>query len=176
MIEGSGSGSIPLTVGSGSGRPKNMWIRIRIWIRNTAKNVQNRRDKKIQCCADPGCLDPGFEFCPAQIQGQKDSRIPDPRQRISVFSPKKCVKSSRKSEIWSRMFIPGKKRYSFFQLYFFLQFLVIETLDPDPNYLKMWVPDPYLDSDSMETLFWSCSVKKKTLFRDIGSSSNIYTR
>jgi hypothetical protein len=27
MIEG--SGSIPLTSGSGSGRPKNMWIRIR---------------------------------------------------------------------------------------------------------------------------------------------------
>ncbi len=32
MIEGSGSGSIPLTNGSGSGRTKNMWIR---WIRNT---------------------------------------------------------------------------------------------------------------------------------------------
>jgi hypothetical protein len=32
MIEG--SGSIPLTSGSGSGRPKNMWIRIR----NTDKN------------------------------------------------------------------------------------------------------------------------------------------
>jgi hypothetical protein len=28
-IEGSRSGSIPLTSGSGSGRPKNMWIRIR---------------------------------------------------------------------------------------------------------------------------------------------------
>ncbi len=39
MIEGSGSGSIPLTSGSGSGsrRPKNMWIRwIRIRIRNAA--------------------------------------------------------------------------------------------------------------------------------------------
>jgi hypothetical protein len=37
MIEG--SGSIPLTSGSGSGRPKNMWIRwirFRIRIRNTA--------------------------------------------------------------------------------------------------------------------------------------------
>jgi hypothetical protein len=34
MIEG--SGSIPLTSGSGSWRPKNMWIRIRI--RNTVKN------------------------------------------------------------------------------------------------------------------------------------------
>jgi hypothetical protein len=30
MIEGSGSGSIHLTSGSGSGRPKNMWIR---WVR-----------------------------------------------------------------------------------------------------------------------------------------------
>jgi hypothetical protein len=36
MIEGSGSGSIPLTSGSGSLWPKNMWIRIRIRIRNTA--------------------------------------------------------------------------------------------------------------------------------------------
>jgi hypothetical protein len=39
MIEGSGfgPGSIPLTSGSGSGRPNNMWIRIR----NTTYN---------QCC------------------------------------------------------------------------------------------------------------------------------
>jgi hypothetical protein len=39
VIEGSRSGSIPLTDGSGSRRPKNMWIRwirIRIRIRNTA--------------------------------------------------------------------------------------------------------------------------------------------
>ncbi len=35
--EGSGSGSIPLTSGSGSRRPKNMWIRW-IRIRNTATN------------------------------------------------------------------------------------------------------------------------------------------
>jgi hypothetical protein len=36
MIEGSESGSIPLTSGSGSWRPKNTWIRlIRIRIRNT---------------------------------------------------------------------------------------------------------------------------------------------
>ena len=34
MIEGTGSGSIPLT--SGSGRPKNMWIQ---WIRKTGKNT-----------------------------------------------------------------------------------------------------------------------------------------
>ncbi len=38
MIEG--SGSIPVTNGSGSGsrRPKNMWIRFRIRIRNTGSN------------------------------------------------------------------------------------------------------------------------------------------
>jgi hypothetical protein len=35
MTERSGSGSIPLTNGSGSGRPKNLWIRW-ILIRNTA--------------------------------------------------------------------------------------------------------------------------------------------
>ncbi len=39
MIEESGSGSIPLTNGSGSGRPKNMWIRW-IQIRNTAFTEQ----------------------------------------------------------------------------------------------------------------------------------------
>ncbi len=33
---GSGSGSIPLTSGSRSGRPKSMWIR---WIRNTGPDV-----------------------------------------------------------------------------------------------------------------------------------------
>jgi hypothetical protein len=42
MIKGSGpgAGSIPLTggSGSGSGRPKNMWIRIR----NTANNISGR--------------------------------------------------------------------------------------------------------------------------------------
>ena len=35
LIKRSGSGSIPLTSGYGSGRPNNMWIRW-IWIRNTA--------------------------------------------------------------------------------------------------------------------------------------------
>jgi hypothetical protein len=35
MIEGSGSGAVSLTNGSGSGRPKNIWI-LRIRIRNTA--------------------------------------------------------------------------------------------------------------------------------------------
>ncbi len=38
MIEGSGSGFIPLTRGSGSRRPKNIWIRqIPIWSRNTGR-------------------------------------------------------------------------------------------------------------------------------------------
>ncbi len=51
----------------------------------------------------------------------------------------------------------GKKRYSFFHLYFFLQFLIIETLDPDPNYLKceirirIWIRIQW-------KRFWSCSV------------------
>jgi hypothetical protein len=47
MIEGSGagSGSKPLTSGSGSGRPKNMWIRrIRIRILNTGRNAFNIRE------------------------------------------------------------------------------------------------------------------------------------
>jgi hypothetical protein len=52
MIEGSGSGFIPLTSGSGSGsgRPKNMWIRIRIGTlvfnvcpRSGARSVRTRK-------------------------------------------------------------------------------------------------------------------------------------
>jgi hypothetical protein len=43
VVEGSGSGSIPLTNGSGSGMPKKMWIRIRN--RNTA-----RRNTVLKIC------------------------------------------------------------------------------------------------------------------------------
>ncbi len=51
MIEG----SIPLTSGSGSGRPKNMWIRwIRLRIRNTAQNW-NKRTHAALCEHWPGC-------------------------------------------------------------------------------------------------------------------------
>ncbi len=42
MVEGSGSGSVPLTNGSGSRMPKNMWIRW-IRIRNTDFNWPDRR-------------------------------------------------------------------------------------------------------------------------------------
>jgi hypothetical protein len=41
IIEGSGSGSIPLTSGSGSGRPKNMWSR---WIR--IRNTGSLKSKR----------------------------------------------------------------------------------------------------------------------------------
>ncbi len=47
MIEGSGSGAIPLTIGSGSGMPKNMWIRwVRIRIRNTGLRITIRHFHK----------------------------------------------------------------------------------------------------------------------------------
>jgi hypothetical protein len=39
LKEGLGSGSIPLTIGSGSGRPTNMWIR---WIRVRIRNTEGR--------------------------------------------------------------------------------------------------------------------------------------
>ncbi len=53
MIEGSGSGSIPLTNGSGSGRPKNKWIRW-IRIRNTDRKIaglmeKNRVEDEVKC-------------------------------------------------------------------------------------------------------------------------------
>jgi hypothetical protein len=41
-----------------------------------------------------------------------------------------------------------KKAFENFQLYFFLDFLVIKTLDPDPDSLEML--DLYLDLDSMK--------------------------
>jgi hypothetical protein len=49
---GSGSGSIPLTSGSGSRRPKNMWIRW-IRIRNTAFRYYEKQDR---------CLSQYFSF------------------------------------------------------------------------------------------------------------------
>ena len=50
MVEGSGSGSIPLTSGSGSGRPKNMWI-LWIRIRNTDKKIVDNSSQWIECHA-----------------------------------------------------------------------------------------------------------------------------
>ncbi len=64
MIEGSGSGSIPLTSGSGSWRPKNTWIRIRI--RNTASNWWIRI-REAQRHVDPVDPDPQHWFW-----GEKD--------------------------------------------------------------------------------------------------------
>ncbi len=51
MIERSGSGSIPLTSGSGSGRPKNMWLR---WIR--IRNTAGKDSALPACVTDPWTL------------------------------------------------------------------------------------------------------------------------
>jgi hypothetical protein len=71
LIEGSGSGSIPLTSGSGSGswRPKNMWVRIR----NTGVVDRHRFDAYLdpdrhQNDADPH-LDPTSSF--KHVENQK---------------------------------------------------------------------------------------------------------
>jgi hypothetical protein len=51
MAEASGSGSIPLTSESGSGRPKNKWIRwilIRIRIRNNAYRRILRNNTRLR--------------------------------------------------------------------------------------------------------------------------------
>ncbi len=59
--------------------------------------------------ADLGCLsripDPNFFHPGSRVQGEKDSRIPDPysHQRISILTQKVV---SKLSEIWSGMFIP----------------------------------------------------------------------
>jgi hypothetical protein len=52
MIEGSGAvaGSIPLTSGSGSGRPKNMWIR---WIRIQIRTRNTDFYLGFFCCTEP---------------------------------------------------------------------------------------------------------------------------
>jgi hypothetical protein len=52
MIEGSGSGSIPLTNGSGSRRPKKMWVRIRnTAMRKCRVHSWNTTRKNIHCRA-----------------------------------------------------------------------------------------------------------------------------
>jgi hypothetical protein len=90
MIEGSGSGvgsgSIPLTNGSGSGRPKNMWIRwIRIWmrirIRNTdlMKNVyfQEGEDKRV-CKLKPLVPEMSEEDVRKAVEPLVSSSVADP--------------------------------------------------------------------------------------------------
>ncbi len=57
MIEGSGSGSIPLTNVSGSGWPKNMWIR---WIRIRIRNTVYKYERNKQCCC---CTGWDLTFC-----------------------------------------------------------------------------------------------------------------
>ncbi len=54
MIEGSGSGSISLTSGSGSERPKNMWIR---WIR-----IRNTPALRISSCWLDQVPEPAFAY------------------------------------------------------------------------------------------------------------------
>ncbi len=48
MREGSGSGSIPLTSGSGSGRPKNMWIPFGSGSSTLLKSMFRGREKYFQ--------------------------------------------------------------------------------------------------------------------------------
>jgi hypothetical protein len=45
--EGFRSGSVPLTNGFGSGRPKNIRIRFRIRISNTGKKITNKKKNKL---------------------------------------------------------------------------------------------------------------------------------
>jgi hypothetical protein len=76
MLEGSGSGSIPLTTGSRSGRPKNMWIRwIRIRIRGSGSGTMTKSSKIFrklkkasnlyarQASPEPVDKDPLFVVC-----------------------------------------------------------------------------------------------------------------
>ncbi len=51
MIEGSGSGSIPLTSGSGSGRPKNMWIPSRVLQKISIQNEDLCRENRYWVCS-----------------------------------------------------------------------------------------------------------------------------
>jgi hypothetical protein len=88
MIEGSGSVSLTIGSGCGSGRPKNIWILrigMGIRIRNTGSDtVYNSFYVIVGSVVDPGCLsrilDP--DFYPYQIP---DLRFPisDPGPRNS---------------------------------------------------------------------------------------------
>ena len=108
-----GSGSIPLTNGSGSGRPKNIRIP---WIR-----IPNTYD---QCCGsgmlipDPTFFHPGSEL--------SHPRSPDPgssSKNLSILTPKKAKKwflSSKKYDPGCSSRIP----------------------DPDADFLPSRIPDP----------------------------------
>ncbi len=89
MIEG--SGSIPLTSGSGSWRPKNMWIRTQIRIRNTVWNwtsfVLCLQDEQLALLVDP-VLDTedrnmdGFIDYPEYIAATLKQRIKDKQRAV----------------------------------------------------------------------------------------------
>jgi hypothetical protein len=87
----SGSGSIPLTSGSGSGRPKNMWIRkIRIRIRNTGK--KEGRSNEIAVNAIYAQLHFIYTLCLKQMDGMARLRsIPIPYSYRYLPVPFICI-------------------------------------------------------------------------------------
>ncbi len=84
MTEGSGSGSIPLTNSSGSGRPKNMWIRwirIRIRIRNTGCNMEHNirySHLRIRTVVHDSLLKLNLQICSKKCEVCTGCRPPPP--------------------------------------------------------------------------------------------------
>jgi hypothetical protein len=115
MIEGSGSGSILLTSESGSGRPKNMWIRLRI--RNTAlnyssvcvhfflqkdtKNTKYQLGKLIYSCMEEQgnpCMPEGGLMSNGSGRGRR-LRQPQPCEYCGLRGRALCSRCKVKSEI-----------------------------------------------------------------------------
>ncbi len=89
-MAGSGSGSIPLTIGSGSGRTKNMWIRwIRIQIRNAGSFAcQIFRSLEIQDEESSKCSNAkwnGKIYALKRTSLPKEGNFPNSDKKLSVF-------------------------------------------------------------------------------------------
>jgi hypothetical protein len=116
MIEGSGSGSIPLTNRSGSMRPQNTWIRIRI--RNTVRYNSPFLAGTVQHCTQPTlqqvqpCVRPDLQqfSLPSRYNTVSDppynrySAVSDPRYNCPLLAGtiQHCVRPSLQLSLPSR--------------------------------------------------------------------------
>jgi hypothetical protein len=100
-----GSGSIPLTSGSGSGRPKNMWIRIRSRIRNTGILCTFFFCAGATLCWEP-CWAPASCAAGAGRRQGASSSVPRLREMVCPLAASQPP-PSRMAPLWRKMLRQG---------------------------------------------------------------------